>query len=234
MTFRAFLWQKRRRLEKIEEINHRKKLLNISDISLNNLPKISKSSLEEFTKVTFDAEFLPNSDKDLIQIIKTNDSEPGYKLILPVKIKFNKNINDKNIIFVDFGWFAESILIKDAIASLDGTIEGIVYYGDKKNKYTHNDTKKRMFITLHIDELMEVYPQYKDNIINDLMIKRVNFSDNKLKTSTHSKSLNSVIPSSDDLLIWYISPQTHLNYSRFWLFATLSNLITNAYVWLML
>ncbi len=236
MTFRAYLWQKRRRFEKIDEINHRKKLLNIGDISLNQLNTISRNNLEEFTKVSFNAEFMPDCDKDYVQIIKTNESEPGYKLILPVKLKNYNTEKDiqKNIIFVDFGWFSESVKIKDAISSLNKTIEGVVYYGDKKSKYTNNDTKKRMFITLHIDELMEVYPQYSQNIINDIMIKRINFSNSKSVSSDSSKAINSVIPSSDDLLVWYISPQTHLNYSRFWLFATLGNLITNAYIWCIL
>ena len=236
MTFRAFLWQKSRRLEKIDEINHRKKLLSISDISLNQLNKINRQNLEEFTKVSFNAEFLPNCEKEFVKIIKTNESEPGYKLILPVKFESNNSENEvqKDIIFVDFGWFSQNVSTKDAILSLNETIEGIVYYGDKKSNYTNNDINKRMFITLHIDELSKVYPQYQHKIINDLMIKRVKFTDTKLTFNESSIQINSGIQTSDDLLVWYISPETHLNYSRFWLFATLSNFITNVYIWLIL
>ena len=223
---KAYFWQSRRKLEKIEEIENRKRLLQLNNISLNKLPHISKQNLEEFTRINFDCEFL--SDKRHIKIIKTIDNEPGYKYIIPVKIKDSNQV--KNIIFVDYGWFPKSLSVDKLSEYLFDNIDGIIYYGDKKSKYTNNDLKNGMLITTHIDELKSLFPDYEKNIIDDVMIKRINFTNqNNNKSSTYP-----ITPFIDELLVWYINPHTHQNYARFWAFATFSNLITNLYVWLLI
>lgn len=193
-------------------------------IEIGNNKPIKDIDMKEFTKVSLKGNVIVSKP---IKIIKTLEAKPGYKLILPFEYE------ERKIIFIDYGWFPNEINIDEAlnIVKDDDQVEGIIYYGDKESKYTHNDLKKGMFLTMHTKELKKYINVSEDYKVRDeYMVKRINFN----STNKTQKSEYPIIPFTDDLLIWYITPDTHLNYSRFWFFVSFGNLITNLYVWIFL
>ena len=69
------------------------------------------------------------------------------------------------------------------------------------------------------------YLSDKLNVDRDFIIREVNFSN---KDNIYPKKLKM-----SDLMTWTIMPQTHQNYSNFWLFVTIINILSNIYIWIL-
>ncbi len=137
ITFKGFLWQKGRKYEKIEEIGKRKaKIFDPPTFIDENLPW-KKCSNEEFLEnweykcIEAEGRYGEND----IYISNTKDQETGYKIITPF---YTKNDTNRQFpLLVERGWVPkgdENLIKKDCNKII--RIKGLIYSGDKKNKYT--------------------------------------------------------------------------------------------------
>lgn len=207
--------------EKIIDVDNRIKLLNSEKIDLNSylIKKNSLFNLNEFQPVKLVAHPIYNVES--IKITKTVDSQPGYKIIHPYKLK-----DTNKIIFVDKGWYSNienNKIIKPIDSNNNKTIKGIIYYGDT-TKYTSNDINKKNFITTNIKDMSKCY-DFENLICKEYMIKEVLFNEDNLKDNYPVKQ------TTNDLLFWTITPSKHRSYYRFWITITLFNILSNFYVW---
>lgn len=196
--------------------------------------------------------------KNCIKIINTANGSPGYRLISPISIVNNNNskyTNNDSQVFVDLGWIPMSYdYIKELsyLESLPIKFNGVIYYGDKKigNK-NKNDLKKQMLISMHIDEIKELYNINNKNsnkiMFEDYFIKRVDINRdfnkeeqlNNINSTSKIKYIDLIqksqfpkIKGKEELLSFYTTPEKHISYSRFWFFLTSVVSLTNCYMWL--
>jgi cytochrome oxidase assembly protein ShyY1 len=221
LTYNAFLWQKRRRLEKIEEMELRYKRLNSEPyVITNNFPWTTESfkSDWEFRPVKVNGVFGENC----IHVQRTKDSEPGYHLVCPLYIESNKAV------LVDRGWVPLDLeAIKEIDKNKDAHILGVLYQGDKLNKYSADkiDNNSHKILTMDPLTIAKILKLPNFETSGTFIIKELNNNDISKPYPVKLRT--------NDLMTWYITPETHRSYSNFWLFATVANILTNLYIWLL-
>ena len=98
ITFKAYKWQTRRKVEKNIEIENRENRLKETPLLIKkeNLNLINDEW--EFRPIMLQGSF----EENLIHINKTKEAEPGYHIISPFKL--DKDSNRSNALIVDRGW----------------------------------------------------------------------------------------------------------------------------------
>jgi cytochrome oxidase assembly protein ShyY1 len=237
LTFNAFNWQTRRKQEKIADVDLRRKRLVEEAIILNDSIEVLKNSLNNIT----DKEFTDNWEYRPVELTgffdyskeilvnRTKDSEPGYLLITPFYIckEYSK---ESDVVFVDRGWVSSDWPIQQTKQSKSKDlnkiikIKGIIYKGDKKNRFSnmnHNENNK--FFLLDPKDFSNCLNLGNSDISGEFLIRVVNFN---------SENKSHPIPlTKEDLMFWTITPQRHQDYANFWFTATMLNIASNIFVW---
>lgn len=238
-----------------------KKIVDNDDNVLNN--KQNKDCLEQFTPITLQG-ILVDSKTYIKIINTQNGAPGHRIIIpVNLQQTKEQTKNTQNIIFVDIGWVPEAYDINKFLKNLENKIliiDGIVYYGDNIVRgASQNDLNKGKLISIHIKELKQLYSKSLKSkpIINNnpneqcnfnilgFMVKRIKLnkpdnSNNVQTTSQESVNLNKLeieyplLKDKSELLYWYIMPETHRSYYRFWFFITSLNILSNLFVWIYL
>jgi cytochrome oxidase assembly protein ShyY1 len=227
MTYKAFIWQKKRKLEKIEEMDLRFKKLKSKPYECEKDKVFPWIDVDE---ETFRREwaFQPfriggRFEKErYVYIQRTKEGEPGYQLINP--LYFNKKA-----VLVDRGWVPlDWEKIKQEIDGDNNYVEivGVLYKGDVLNKYSRDKISKDSNILLTMDPttIANTLDIPDKETAGTFIIKQLSDSD---KNNLYPKKLTT-----NDLMTWTITPETHQSYSNFWLFITVANVLSNFYIWL--
>jgi cytochrome oxidase assembly protein ShyY1 len=226
MTFNAYKWQKRRRYEKIAEMDIRYKRLNGKPYTFEG-EKFPWADIDE-SQLKADWEFMPVKVKGhfdntkTVYIQRTKDNEPGYQMVNPFYC-------GDVAILVDRGWVPGDWLeIRDNFESYlnkPTEIIGILYKGDKLNKYSEDKitTDNNILLTMDPGNIAEICKL--NNVSGQFMLKELSTG---VKEVEYPRKLKI-----NELMTWYITPETHQSYSNFWLFITVMNILSNCYIWLL-
>lgn len=138
LTFQGFLWQRRRKQEKIVEVQERKEKLFQTSVLISNSLPWENSTHEEFDNnwQYTNVELIGQYSGDEVMISKTKDQETGYNLISLFYVKGDSN--KEFPVLIDRGWVPKGDEGKVKVnTSRQLKIKGILYSGDKTNKYTY-------------------------------------------------------------------------------------------------
>lgn len=242
MTFNAYKWQKRRKLEKIEEIRLRDQKLSqqpqeIKSVNeLNWLNKTDEEFSEKYAYRPYKLKGKFDHSKEVL-IQRTRDGiffsfktcflgEPGFIVVTPFYCYKDQNNKDYPLL-VDRGWIPHDFANQNehkVNAKGQLLINGILYRGDKANQYTKETIQDKRFVTINPEELSNYLELPNKEIAKQALIKQIEFE------NVNKTNLPRVI-SKEDLMNWTITPEKHQAYYRFWMTATILNVLSNIYVW---
>jgi cytochrome oxidase assembly protein ShyY1 len=227
-TFKAYQWQSRRKLEKIEEMKLRYKRLSSEPYNIGDSGPLPWVNVDEHV-FKQEWEFMPveicgNLEKNRVAYIqRTKDNEPGYHLINVLRT------NDGQEILIDRGWvpidWKEISSHFETKNNEQVCVKGIIYKGDKLNKYSQGKVESNTNTLLTMDPmtLANILNIADQNTSGQFIIKQVSQGDRD--------KLYPVAIKPNDLMVWTITPETHQSYSNFWLFVTIMNMCSNVYIW---
>jgi len=238
LTFNAYRWQSRRKLEKIEEIAIRDKRLKEDGLQLN------EKILKEF-KMRDELEFKPVSlrgyfSDDYVLVNRTREAEPGFHVVSPFYC-YKDDSGVYRAVLVDRGWipytYKEKFLSKNNKDKNLSVVKGVIYKGDSKNKYTLSNTDtneaKEKLISMNPEEISCLLKLENKDITSQFVVKEVDFDfldKNKGQNNLHYP----IKVSYTDLMVWYVTPKKHQDYANFWITVTVMNIISNLFVWMYL
>ncbi|CAI2378869.1 unnamed protein product [Moneuplotes crassus] len=229
VTGSAYLWQKRRKIEKIQEIECRKGTLTKEPLDIT--PKNGEDSFnfnvcnsEDF-KETY--EYRPvkisgiyDHSKEIF-VERTVDHHRGYCVLTPLYTHLNSK-GDKVGIFVDRGWIddeyrnskihydSEKINKKEEIMGIIRDTEAIV-----KN-YIPNDLKENRVMSIDVKE----FEEFRGIKMPEIGRERYCFMRETDFGQKNKGNLYPQLPSAQSFLSWYVMPDRHQAYANFWLFLT--------------
>lgn len=237
LTFKAHNWQKRRKIEKINEIKIREERLAETPLKIDKDVLINDFEKEkvQYKPIELYGYF---DYKNSILINKTKDSDPGFHVVTPFYCYKDNNYKYQALL-VDRGWIPYDFILNNNEKQKFEKITGIIYKGDKTNKYSQvNDKKdtelnnelsqstKKIFYMIP-SEISNIIKLDNQDIASKFIIKQVDLREN-------SKQLYPRCLTKNDLMTWTITPEKHQDYANFWITATTLNIISNLIVWFFL
>jgi cytochrome oxidase assembly protein ShyY1 len=238
LTFNAYRWQSRRKLEKIEEIAVRDKRLKEDGLILN------QEILREF-KMNDELEFKPVILKgyfsdDYVLVNRTREAEPGFHVVSPIYC-YKDEFGVDQAVLVDRGWipysYREKFFDKNKQEKNFYVIKGVLYKGDTKSKYSLSsagtNVDKDKLISMNPEEISDLLKLGNKNISSQFVVKEIDFD--FINKNKGMKSMQYPIRVSyNDLMVWYVTPKKHEDYANFWITVTVMNFISNLFVWMYL
>jgi len=237
LTFNAYRWQTRRKLEKVKEMENRDKRLKEQGLRLND-------EILRYFKMVEEWEFKPVILKgyfgdEHVQVFRTRENETGFHVV-SLFYCYHDEAGVIRPVIVDKGWIPytySDIFFENFKKGNIMEISGIIYKGDKKNKYslTSNDLNEARdkLISMNPEEISEILKLENKNISSQFIVKEVDFNLlNKNKGKKNPQYPTKV--SYNDLMVWYVTPEKHQNYANFWITVTVMNIISNLFVWMYL
>lgn len=227
-------WQRRRKLEKENEIKRRtenltKEALDISPVDGKfcfrgkSADEIEKEYGFKKVKVRGIIDFEKQALIDSVE-----NGERGYYVINPLYTHVNENKEPCGIL-VNRGFLPNDYLLtrEHHLAQKDGYFEGILYCGDNLTKYDDkpNNAWEETFTKAIPKELSLVLGLKNREDSGLAMLKLVEFDED------HQTVMPSA-PTIGDLTRWKNSPERHGAYEKFWKYTTYFNLFANTMFWL--
>jgi cytochrome oxidase assembly protein ShyY1 len=163
MTFKAFLWQKRRKLDKIEEMDLRFKRLEGEPFRVEEVDKLPWVGVDselfkqewEFRPILVKGHF---ERKKCVYIQRTKESEPGYHLVCPLVYSNGMILVDRGWVPLDWEQVKENFEENTNNLNATDTIVGVLYKGDRLNKYSEDkiDKSSNKLLTMDPKTIAEV------------------------------------------------------------------------------
>lgn len=162
-----------------------------------------------------------------IKVLKWQNGEKGVEVITPFYTHLDKN-EQPCAILVNRGWMPWDLMdYKSDRNNSVSRVQGILYRGDAKTKYTKPNQPALSSYTTVLPEELAVISQLPNPEARTFMLKAVDF-DMEIRTPMPD------VVSAGELSKFAISPERHAAYESLWNGVTYVGVVANTAFWLYL
>ena len=161
-----------------------------------------------------------------IQVKKEMNGEKGFMVITPLYTHLSET-GESCAILVNRGWIPYDLRMQRMhLKQSAGTVTGLLYTGDKKNKWAIPNSPT-------IESYRNVYPE--DFAIVDQLgnvEEASQFMLQQIDLDSDTRQILPTVPCTSDLLKFQSTAERHDAYSTMWKALTFTGILANTFLWL--